>query len=99
VGGKLYVFGGEIPAVFSENEEHDPAARSWRGVADLPTARHGMGAVTVGAEIHLIGGAVCAGLCATGAHEVFRPSAAGVILSSERKRLVLTHTEGDRDRW
>ena len=43
------------------------------GLADMATPRHGMGAVTAGDSIHVIGGAVQAGFGVTDVHEVFRP--------------------------
>jgi hypothetical protein len=70
--GKLYVFEGEIPAVFAQTEEYDPAARVWRRVADMPTPRHGMGAVANGELIHVIGGGSVAGFGASPTHELFR---------------------------
>jgi N-acetylneuraminic acid mutarotase len=69
---RLYVFGGEIPGVFPHTEEYDPATNAWRRLADMRTPRHGMGAVTIGTAIHVIGGATRAGFGATAAHEVFR---------------------------
>jgi N-acetylneuraminic acid mutarotase len=68
----LYVFGGENPGVFPHTEEYDPAQRTWRRVADMPTPRHGMGAVTVGDAIHVIGGGTRAGFGAATTHEMFR---------------------------
>jgi N-acetylneuraminic acid mutarotase len=73
VGRKLYAFGGEIPAVFPNTEEYDPATKTWRRMADMPTPRHGLGAVTVGAAIHTIGGGIRAGFGASSVHEVFTP--------------------------
>ena len=71
MNGRLYVFGGEIPGVFAENEEFNPATNSWRTVEPLPTARHGMGAVTFDNMIYVIGGATIAGFGVTGVNEVF----------------------------
>jgi hypothetical protein len=70
--GFLYAFGGESPGVFPHTEEFDPALNRWRRVADMPTPRHGMGAVTVDDVIHLIGGGTREGFGASSAHEVFR---------------------------
>ena len=73
-GGKLYVFGGEAPGVFPHNEEFDPSTNTWRRVADMPTPRHGMGAVTVGNAIYVIGGGTQAGFGASAVNERYTPS-------------------------
>jgi len=53
---KIYVFGGEFPGVFSQNEEYDPATDSWRPMEPMPVPRHGIGAVAVADTIFIIGG-------------------------------------------
>ena len=58
---KIYVFGGEFPGVFSENEEYDPATDSWQPMAPMPVPRHGIGAVAVADTIFIIGGGPVAG--------------------------------------
>ena len=40
VGGKLYVFGGEQPRLFSEVEVYDPAEDRWQSLPPMPTPRH-----------------------------------------------------------
>ena len=72
---KLYVFGGEFPGVFFQNEEYDPATNTWRTLARMPTARHGMGAVSVGNRIFVIGGGPVAGFGVTSVNEAFMPPA------------------------
>lgn len=71
LNGRLYVFGGEFPGIFAQNEEYDPVNQSWRSVAPLPTPRHGMGAVAVGNQIYVIGGGPVAGFGVTGVNEAF----------------------------
>ena len=62
---KIYVFGGEFPGVFSQNEEYDPATDSWRPMAPMPAPRHGIGAVAVADTIFIIGGGPVAGFGVT----------------------------------
>ncbi|GJL95316.1 MAG: hypothetical protein DHS20C05_17210 [Hyphococcus sp.] len=69
---KIYVFGGEYfsPAgggVFAEAWEYDPIADRWRAVAAMPRPRHGLGAVTLGNNIYVVGGAAKAGGAETSA--------------------------------
>ena len=69
-GGRAYLFGGEGNAsdpngMFSEVESYDFAADTWSKLAPMKTARHGMGAATIGDEILVPGGGTKAGLVAT----------------------------------
>ena len=62
LNGKIYAFGGEYfnPApggVFAEAWEYNPDTDKWRAVAAMPRRRHGLGAVTVGEAIYVLGGA------------------------------------------
>lgn len=66
LGGKIYVFGGEYfgaggGGVFADAWEYDPRADQWRAVAPMPRPRHGLGAVTLGESIYVLGGAAKAG--------------------------------------
>lgn len=66
LGGKIYVFGGEYfgangGGVFADAWEYDPRADQWRAVAPMPRPRHGLGAVTLGETIYILGGAAKAG--------------------------------------
>lgn len=59
--GQVYVFGGEavrtgLSKTFDEAERFDPATGGWQRLAPMPTARHGLGAASIGAAIHVISG-------------------------------------------
>jgi N-acetylneuraminic acid mutarotase len=71
VGGRLYVFGGEIPAIHAEIEAYDPASDTWEQLAPMPTPKHGIWASVFGNTFHLPGGATVQGLGATASYEVF----------------------------
>ncbi len=49
----------------------DAATNAWRRARDMPTPRHGMGAVTIGGTIYVIGGGSVAGFGASRANEAF----------------------------
>ena len=57
----LYVFGGEYfdngGRVHPEVWAYDPGKDAWTPAAPMPTPRHGLGAVTIGGAIWLVGGA------------------------------------------
>lgn len=61
IAGRLYVFGGEYfdngGRVHPEAWEYDPVADTWAAMPPMPTPRHGLGAVTIGSTIWLVGGA------------------------------------------
>ena len=62
LNGKIYVFGGEYfgaggSGVFAEAWEYNPDTDKWRAVAAMPRRRHGLGAVTLGNSIYVLGGA------------------------------------------
>lgn len=53
----IYVFGGEDPTgTFSNNEKYDPATSKWISETKMPTARHGLVAVGIDNNIHVVGG-------------------------------------------
>ncbi|HIC68020.1 MAG TPA: hypothetical protein EYO90_00660, partial [Candidatus Latescibacteria bacterium] len=56
LAGAIYVFGGELPGVFADNEIYDPVADSWTQAPPMPTARHGLAAGAVDGKFYLIGG-------------------------------------------
>lgn len=64
-GGKLYAMGGEYFAngggVYPECWIYDPQTDSWEAGPGMLTPRHGLGAVTIGDGIVIIGGATQAG--------------------------------------
>jgi carboxyl-terminal processing protease len=62
VNGKLYAIGGIVPGHPGKNgdvatvEEYDPATDRWSFKTEMPTRRHGHGAVTVGNKVIVVGG-------------------------------------------
>jgi N-acetylneuraminic acid mutarotase len=84
LGGRLFTFGGEGNAgdpqgIFPETEGYDPARDAWFALPDMGVPRHGTAAVAVDGAIHLVGGATRQGFGASGASEVFVPSASDVL--------------------
>jgi N-acetylneuraminic acid mutarotase len=74
LGGKIHVFGGEADeGTFNENEAYDPATDTWRAMAPMPTARHGLGAAVVDGSIYVMSGGTEPGGSTSGANEVFSP--------------------------
>lgn len=79
VDGKLYAFGGEFfspepGGVFAQAWAYDPAADEWTAIPDMPHPRHGLGAVALGGDIFVIGGALGVGGSETSALvEIFSP--------------------------
>lgn len=61
IHGQIYVFGGEYfhdgGKVHAEVWRYDPKTDAWHAAPPMPTPRHGLGGVTVGNEIWLVGGA------------------------------------------
>lgn len=66
LAGSLYAFGGEglqasdgapESGVYPDVWRYDPAADRWEAAAAMPTPRHGLGAVTAGEAIYVVGGA------------------------------------------
>jgi hypothetical protein len=61
--GWIYVFGGEEPGgTFQLAERYNPGSDAWEISPEMPNGRHGLAAVTVGSEIHVIGGGPQPGL-------------------------------------
>ena len=71
--GRIFVFGGELPGVFDDNEVYDPMADNWDRAQPRPTARHGLASGIVDGKIYVIGGGTVAGLRATDAVEEYVP--------------------------
>jgi len=101
LGGRLFAFGGvgdaaSLPAVVAAPEMFDPSRNSWFFQPDMPTPRHGMAAVAVGARIYVIGGATQPDAGTTGGTEIFLPASADTLdvrrlaLAKRGKRLRLT---------
>ena len=61
IRGKFYVFGGEYfhdgGRVHAEVWGYDPKTDAWEAAAPMPTPRHGLGGITIGDGIWLVGGA------------------------------------------
>ena len=61
IAGKLYVFGGEYfhdgGKVHAEVWAYDPKTDAWEATAPMPTPRHGLGGITIGDGVWLVGGA------------------------------------------
>lgn len=61
IAGKLYVFGGEYfhdgGRVHAEVWAYDPKTDAWEAAAPMPTPRHGLGGITIGDGVWLVGGA------------------------------------------
>ena len=69
----IHTFGGErTGGVFANHEVYDPAHDSWTVEAPMPTARHGLAAVTAGNRIYVIGGGPKAGSAQTNIVEVWK---------------------------
>jgi hypothetical protein len=74
VGRWLVSVGGEaptgtLPRVYAFNLR----TRTWRRLPDLPTPRHGLGAVTHGGRVYALAGGPRPGLFVSGANEVLTP--------------------------
>ena len=70
-GGTIVSVGGESPAgTHAAVYGFDVATGRWRRLPDLPTPRHGLGAVTFAGRVYVIGGGPQPGLTVTGANEV-----------------------------
>jgi len=74
VNGKIVVVGGErTDGVFDNHEVYDPVTNAWGVEAPMPTARHGLAAVTANGKIYVIGGGPKQGLAQTNVVEVWTP--------------------------
>ncbi len=74
--GRIQVFGGEgntaaTSGTFSNNEEFDPATNTWRTLAPMPTARHGMDGAVYSEIIFVPGGGLTQGGSHSTTHEAF----------------------------
>jgi hypothetical protein len=55
--GWIYVLGGEEPGgTFQLTERYNPGSETWEIAPEMPNGRHGLAAITVGSEIHVMGG-------------------------------------------
>jgi uncharacterized protein (TIGR03437 family) len=79
INGRIVVFGGEGNSgrpqnTFVQTEEYDPASDSWRSLAPMITARHGMYGVSADGRIFVPGGGPIAGATYSSTNEVFYPA-------------------------
>ena len=63
VGDQMFAFGGEYfnnsgGGVFPDAWAYDAVEDRWRHIPDMPHPRHGLGAVAIGRDIYVIGGAL-----------------------------------------
>lgn len=77
-GGMVYVFGGETVRLlrrktFDEAERYEPAAQRWERLPPMPTARHGLGAATLGGAIYVVSGGPEPGMAFGAANERLIP--------------------------
>jgi hypothetical protein len=71
LGGEILVIGGEGGGqAHSVVEAYAPASNSWRTLAPMPTARHGIQAVTCNGSAYIAAGGTQQGRGPTGVHEV-----------------------------
>jgi N-acetylneuraminic acid mutarotase len=73
VNNSIYVFGGEEPSrTFNNNEKYDVKTSNWTIEPPMPTARHGLGAVSVDNDrIYVIGGGPEPGLSVSDVNEIY----------------------------
>ncbi len=83
-GNEFYVMGGETTSsgtgqvsgnVYNRVDVYNPVSKSWRLVAPMPTARHGIFPVVGGGEILVAGGGVKAAHSNSNVFEIFSTSA------------------------
>jgi len=72
----IIVFGGEgnpatASGTFSETEAYDTTTDTWTTLAEMPTARHGIGAAVVGNQFYIPAGGSVQGFSLTTINEVF----------------------------
>ena len=77
VDGNIYVFGGENPfrddgpvKTFDIVEKYDPKTNSWTVETPMPTARHGLAAISFDNKIFVIAGGSKPGLSVSNVNEV-----------------------------
>jgi N-acetylneuraminic acid mutarotase len=62
-GGNLYAIGGRSAGPLSDLDRYAPATDTWVSLANMPTARRGLGAAVVGNALYAIGGSTGAAPC------------------------------------
>ena len=72
LGNEILIIGGEGGGrAHNEVEAYAPATDSWRTLAPMPTARHGIQAVTCNESVYIAAGATAQGRAPTDVQEVF----------------------------
>jgi len=82
MNGLVYVMGGETldgagatgSGVYSRVDVYDPTADRWLEGPPMPTARHGIFPLALGARIYVVGGGTRAGFSSSGVTEILRTS-------------------------
>jgi N-acetylneuraminic acid mutarotase len=69
--GELFVFGGEIPGVFSNVEAYNPVTNTWRAEESMLEGRHGIWAAVLGNKVYMPGGGYDQGFAASDKNDVF----------------------------
>jgi N-acetylneuraminic acid mutarotase len=74
--GRVYIFGGEgnvasSTGVFAQTESFDVAEGTWRSEPEMRNPRHGIGAATIGALIHIPAGSPLQGFGTSNVHDAF----------------------------
>jgi hypothetical protein len=77
-GSICHVLGGEdwalpYPGTFGTHDAFDASTRTWRFLAPMPTARHGLGLARIGDRLFAVGGGPGQGNSYTAVVEVFAP--------------------------
>jgi N-acetylneuraminic acid mutarotase len=62
-GGELYAVGGRFGGPLSDLDRYTPATDTWVSLANMPTARRGLGAAVVGNALYAIGGSTGTSPC------------------------------------
>ena len=75
LSGQILIFGGEAPSgAFDVVESYDPRRNTWTPATPMPTARHGLGSVTVDGRVYAIAGGTRPGGSASAYNEIFSRS-------------------------
>ncbi|MBI2704946.1 MAG: hypothetical protein HYX32_06620 [Actinobacteria bacterium] len=75
--GQIVAVGGEADHTFPEAEAFDVASGVWRALPDTPTARHGLGVVTIGSNVYVTHGGRTPGMSSSAVNEMLDVSSLG----------------------
>jgi N-acetylneuraminic acid mutarotase len=62
-GGALYAVGGRFAGPLNDLDRYTPQTNTWVSLANMPTARRGLGAAVIGNSLYAIGGSTGAAPC------------------------------------